>query len=336
MKHSQSTLLDIYRSDRFSKEEKKTIIKEKLKVKMLGNREKSGLLVATVKYALLISIGFVYLYPLLYMFVTSMKSLNDLLDASVKWIPQEFYIKNYVDALQVMKYKTTLFYSFFIPLVPTLIQVVVCSMVGYGFARYNFMFKKTIMAIMIFSFIIPPQITMMPIYVLYTDFHLLGSMNAFIVPALFGQGFKSVIFILIFFQFYRQIPQSLLEAAQIDGAGHIRSYIKIALPSAIPAVITVFLFSFIWYYNDTYLVGLYLNSAGSGTKSPLTTLLLELKRFEQNYTEMYPATANTPNRINEAIKMAGTMISIAPLLVMYFGLQRYFVESVDRSGITGE
>lgn len=336
MKHYYASSFELLKSDEFSPQEKKEIIKERLKKRLLGTKDKSGIIVSLVRYTLLIAIGFVYLYPLIYMFVTSFMSLDDLLDASVKWIPSGVYIKNYTDALMVMDFKKNVWLSLYIPLIPTLLQVVICSMVGYGFARYEFKFKGFWMALMVFTFIIPPQITMMPTYVLYTDFKLLGSMKAFIIPALFGQGFKSSIFILIFYQFYRQIPKSLLEAAQIDGAGHIRSYLKIAVPSAVPAIIVVFLFSFIWYYNETYLVSLYLNNSGLKGGSNLTTLLLELQNFEQNYTAIYPTTEGTQDKLNEAIRMAGTMVSIAPLLVIYAFLQRYFVESVDRTGITGE
>jgi multiple sugar transport system permease protein len=336
MNHYAHTYRELLMSKDFTRDEKILIFKERLKKKLLGSREDAGLVIKFVKYLLLISIGFVYLYPLLHMFVTSLKSLDDLLDASIKWIPSGLYLDNYKDALMVMDFKTNVFYSFYIPLMPTLLQVVICSTVGYGFARYDFRFKKIMMALMIFTFIIPPQIIMMPTYVLYTDLKLLGSMLAFTLPALLGQGFKSAIFILIFYQFYKQIPKSLLEAAQIDGAGHWKSYFRIAIPSAIPAVIVVFLFSFIWYYNETYLVGMYLNNAGLKGGTNLTTLLIQLQNFDTNYNAIYPTTESSVNRLNEAIKMAGTMVSIAPLLLIYGLLQRHFVESVDRTGITGE
>ena len=316
--------------------EKAQILKEKIRKTLLGSKDKNGLFIQIVVYTLLICIGFVYIYPLLYMFITSMMPLGDLLDSSIKWIPSQIYIKNYLEALSVIKFRNTIFSTLYIAFAPTLFQVVVCSMIGYGFAVYNFRGKKILMALMIFTFIIPPQITMMPTYVLYTDLKLLGSMKAFVLPAMLGQGFKSAIFILIYYQFFRQIPKSLFDAAKIDGAGHFGAYFRIALPSAVPAVIVVFLFSFVWYWNETYLVGLFLGNTGMGVKSSLTTLLLELTRFEQIYDQLYPVTQNSPNRINEAIKMAGTMIAIAPLLIAYFFLQKYFVESVDRTGITGE
>lgn len=329
-------LKKIIASTYYSKEQKRDIIKAKISKGFLGTREKNGVLTQTIIYLLLICIGFVYLYPLIYMFITSIMSLEDLLDASSKWIPSGIYIKNYIDAFKVMNFKESVIDSFLIAFIPSICQVVICSFVGYGFARYDFRGKKILMAIMILTFVIPPQITMMPTYLLYSDLKLIGSIKALIYPALLGQGFKSAIFILIYYQFYKQIPNSLIEAAQIDGAGHIRTYFSIAIRSVIPAMIVVFLFSFVWYWNETYLTGLYLGNAGIGAKNTMSTLLLELKQFEASYTKMYPVTENSPDKLNEAIKMAGTIIATAPLLILGFVLQRHLKESIDSSGITGE
>nr|WP_307990687.1 carbohydrate ABC transporter permease [uncultured Niameybacter sp.] len=323
-------------SNNYSKEQKRDILKAKIKKGFLGTREKNGVLTQAIIYLLLICIGFVYLYPLIYMFITSIMSLEDLLDASSKWIPSGVYIKNYIDAFKVMNFKESVIDSFLIAFIPSICQVVICSFAGYGFARYNFRGKKILMAIMILTFVIPPQITMMPTYLLYSDLKLIGSIKALIYPALLGQGFKSAIFILIYYQFYKQIPNSLIEAAQIDGAGHIRTYFSIAIRSVIPAMIVVFLFSFVWYWNETYLTGLYLGNTGIGAKNTMSTLLLELKQFEATYTKMYPVTDNSPDKLNEAIKMAGTIVATAPLLILGFVLQRHLTESIDSSGITGE
>ncbi len=304
---------------------------------LFGTAQDAGAFNKFISYALLISIGFVYIYPLLHMIVTSFKSLDDLLDISVNWIPTSFYLFNYQQVFSVMKLKEGLFGSIMISLVPTLIQLVVTCLVGYGFATYEFKFKKTLMFFLLFSFVIPPQILMMPTYVLYNDLGILGSLNAFIVPALLGQGIKSPIFILIFYQFFKQTPKSLYEAARVDGAGEWRIFYKVALPMALPAIVIVFLFSFVWYWNETYLVNLYIGSvAGKGVK--WTTILIQLQLFKSSYEQMYPVALNinTPNKWNEGVSMAGTVISILPLLITYFFLQRYFVESVDNSGITGE
>lgn len=336
MANESISIKNVLKSKEFSKVEKQSILKEKFKKLLFGTREKNGVIGQTVIYILLISIGFVYLYPLIYMFVTSLMSLEDLLDSSTKWIPSKLYLKNYTDALMVMKYWDSLVKNVIYALVPSVLQVAICSLTAYGFARFKFRGKNILMVIMILTFIIPPQILMMPTYLLYSDFGLLGSLNAFTLPALLGQGFKSAIMILIFYQFYVPIPNALIEAAQIDGANHFKIYWSIGIRSAVPAIIVVFIFSFVFYWNETYLTTLYLGNSGMGAKSNFTTLLLQLSKFEDSYKSIYPTTNNDANKLNEAIRFAGTMLSIAPLLLLSGVLQKYFVESIDSSGITGE
>ncbi|MGF7143635.1 multiple sugar transport system permease protein [Anaerotaenia torta] len=310
--------------------------KEKFRKYVMGAKDREGILPLAVKYVLLIGIGFVYLYPILYMISTSLMSLDDLLDASIKWIPSGLYMKNYANAFKVMRFWKSLKDSVLIAGVPTLIQVCSTAVIGYGFARFNFKGKRIMMGILIFSFILPAQVTMMPNYVLLTNLKLVGSLNAFGLPAVFGQGIKAQIFILIFYNFFRQVPQALIEAAHIDGAGYFRSFFRISLPSAAPAILVVFLFSVVWYWNESYLTQLYIKGLGTGSANGLTTLVVELKNFTNIYEQYNQGNQQQLGNINESIKMAGTMLSILPLLLMYAFLQRFFVESIDRTGITGE
>ena len=309
--------------------------KDKVKKVLKGSREKDGLIKQIIVYALLICIGFVYLYPILYMISNSLMNLEDLLDTSINWIPSKLYLDNYKKAALNMNYIGTFFQSIIVAGIPTILNVVVCSFVGYGFARFEFRGKKILMALLIFSYIIPPQITMMPTYVLYADLKLVGTLWSFVLPALFGQGLNAPIFILIFYQFFKQVPKVLIEAAQIDGAGFFRSFFRISIPSAVPAIITVFLFSLVWYWNESYLTQLYVN--GVFSNGNWTTLIVELKKFDMTYNpQMAMVVDGASSNNNEAIRMAATMLSILPVLAMYFVLQRYFVESIDRTGITGE
>ncbi|RAP73816.1 carbohydrate ABC transporter permease [Paenibacillus montanisoli] len=295
---------------------------------LLGVGENDGFIFKLVVYSLLIGIGFIYLYPLLFMFVNSFMSLDDLVNSMVKWIPSELYIDNYKKALNVLKFQETLLQTIMVAGVPAVVQMVMSSIIGYGFARFDFPLKRMWFALMLATFIIPPQVTMIPTYLLFKDYNLLGTLQTYIYPALFGQGLKGALFIMIFYQFFKKLPIVLEEAAQIDGAGYVKMFYRIAVPTAGPAFIIVFLFSFVWYWNESGLAALYFGNQ-------LTILPLELQRFTDSYARLYPA--GTPgSQLNEAIKMAGTMLTIAPLLIVYFVLQRWFVEGVDRSGITGE
>ena len=261
-------------------------------------------------------------------------TLDDLLDSSINWIPSSLNISNYSQAAASMDFWKSLGLSIIVAGVPTLLNVISCSIVGYGLARFEFPGKKLIMGIIIFSFILPSQITMIPTYVLYSNIKILGSLWAFVLPSALAQGINSSIFILIFYQFFKQVPKVLIEAASIDGAGYFKSFVRISLPSAAPAILTVFLFSFVWYWNESYLTRMYVSGVMQDTK--WTTLVVQLQKFESNYSQYATTAASGATTLNESISMAGTMLSILPILIMYFVLQRYFVESIDRVGITGE
>lgn len=308
--------------------------REKIHRFMFGTKDREGFLKQFTVYALLICIGFIYTYPILHMVSSSLMTLDDLLDSSIKWLPSSLNFSNYAQAAKSMDFWNALWQSIVIAGVPTICNLVSCSVTGFALARYDFKGKKIVMGIIILSFVLPSQITMIPTYVLYSNLGILNTIWAFILPALFAQGFKAPIFILIFWQFFRQIPKALIEASRIDGAGHFRSFFKIALPSAKPAFITVALFSFVWYWNESYLTELYVH--GVYGKSDWTTLVVQLDNFAANYSTYATTATNAATNLNESINMSGTLLSILPLMILYFVLQRHFVESIDRTGITGE
>ena len=313
--------------------------KEHFKRVMLGGADKRGVLGSVVVYLLLIVISFIFLYPVLYMISRSLMSRSDLLDSSAMWIPSSLTLHNYESAILTMDYWNSLLKNLYLAIVPTVAQVFISSMVGYGFARYNFPLKKLWMGILILAFLLPTQTTALPNYLVFQNLRMIdGTIRPFLITSILGQGFKSTLCILIFYNFHRQVPQSLIEAAEIDGAGHIKAYFRIAIPLASAAIVVVTLFSFVWYWNETYLVRNYLGY-GTTRATGLTTLMLELSAFEDSYANAYTTWASSvtsSDRINDAIRMAGTVLAIAPLMLLYFVLQKQFVESVDRAGITGE
>lgn len=314
----------------------------KAKSKLLGRTGKRGFLYMAGVYIILIAMGFVYLYPILEMFVKSLMSLTDLLDASVKWIPTSVTLKNYKDAFEVMKVDKTIMNTVLSALLPSLAQTAVCALTGYGLARYEVPFKKLIVGLILLTFILPPYVLMVPRYTMFSDYHMIGTLKTLIYPALLGQGTKSAIFVLIFMQFFKQTPKSLDEAARVDGASEFRIFFGIAVPLAVPAFIICFLFSFVWYWNDTYFTALYMGITSATDTNVVRTMLLELQNFDISYKQHVQTVAGWGASVmgdsvaNEAIKMAATVITISPLLLMYFVLQKYFVEGIDRTGITGE
>lgn len=310
--------------------------------RLLGTHERMGLLPKTLLYVMLASIGFVYLYPILHMAVTSLKSLTDLLNPAVKWIPNTLTMDNYAKALEVMGFSSHLGDTLLVSLLPSLAQVASCALAGYAFARFRFKLRGLWLACVLITFIVPFPVLMVPTYTLYADYGMLGSLWTLLLPALTGQGLRSAIFVLIFMAFFSQTPRSLDEAARVDGSGETRVFLTIAVPLAVPALITSFLFSFVWYWNETYLTSLYMGNAKLGDARSISTLVMELEKFEDSYKIYlqriggWAAGGSVTSIQNEAVTMAGSVLVILPLLLVYFCLQRHFTEAIDRSGITGE
>lgn len=304
-------------------------ISSKLKRVLVGMKFTDGLLFKVLIYTLLISLGYIYLYPVLYMLTNSFMSTQDIISSTVKWVPSSLNWENYKLVFEEIDYFSALTDGIILAALPAIAATVSSAIVGYGFARFNFPFKNVLFVLMIASFIIPPQITMLPTFRMFSNYGLLGSIKAFLYPAMLGQGLNGAIYILIFYQFFKMIPKSLEESAKLDGANSLSIFTRIAIPLAVPSIIIVFLFSFVWYYNETYLSGLFLRG------SDLMSLPLRLEQYINQYTSIYPE-GSPARELMQAVKLAGNVITLFPLLLLYFFTQRYFVESIDRTGITGE
>lgn len=302
--------------------------KDEWKTFLLGNNEDKGFIQKFVSYALLILFGFVYAYPMLYMLGYSLMGESDVLNPMVNYWPTEWQWSNYKEAAQVLNFGKTLWSTIYISVLPSLLQTVACGVTAYGLARFRFPGKKLIFALIVLTFIIPPQLTMMPQLIILTNLQMAGKVWSFMVPAALGQGIKSAVFILIFYQFFRGIPDSVVEAAKIDGANSIQIFLRIGIPAALPAILLSFLLSVVWYYNETVLSAVYLGNS-------IKMLPMELEKFQSTYQQLFPSST-TGKSVNEAIYMAGTLLNVLPLIIMFFFTQRYFVDGIDKAGITGE
>lgn len=292
-----------------------------------GKRLAEGL----ARYFLLIGIGAVFLYPILFMLANSLKDVQDLVNPTVEWLPTHLYFGNFGRALYTLQYEKTLPFTIFYVAAAALLQTVSCAMAGYAFARHEFALKRLWMVMLIVAFLIPAQVTLVPKYLMFYNYKLTGTLFATWLPAMLGQGINSSIFILVFYQFFASYPKSFDEAAQLDGAGRFTVFFRVALPMVGPALIVSILFSFVWFWNETYTSSLLLGPS-------FRTLPMKLESFVAEFTSIYRSTSSgdTASRLNESLRMAATLLVIVPLMLLYTLLQRRFIEGIESSGLTGE
>ena len=296
----------------------------------ITQKKAKSLFIKLFLYFVLIGISLVFLYPILYMLVNSLKSQADLINPTIEWLPSKLYPGNYEKAFLVLDFWNNLGTTLYVVIIPSVLQTICCALAGYAFARHKFPLKNLWLILVLSTFIIPSQVTLIPKYIMFNQYGLIGNPLVVFLPATLGQGIRSAVFILVFMQFFSSYPKSFDEAARLDGAGRIAVFIKIAMPMVVPAVVVSILFSFVWYWNETYEKSLFIGQS-------FRTLPLMLQSFVNEYSRYFnTAGKNEINKLNESIRMAATILSIAPPMLLYLGLQKYFIEGIETSGITGE
>lgn len=290
------------------------------------------------RFLILFGLGFVILTPLMFMISYGFRDNIDMNDPTIIWIPRHLTLrvmKQTIDAMGLTQVKNN-------PLVNTLVlnvgcsvcQVVTCAITGYGFARFRFKGKKLLFGIVILMILVPTQIISIPLYSTFRNFlfgtvNLIDNMLVMYLPALTANGIRAGLMIFIFRQFFRGLPKELEDAAYLDGCGPFMTFLRVMVPNAGASILTVFLFSIVWYWNDSYVAGAFFTN----TK----TISLVLKNLDDtlNIAVFHNANANVSAREKIVWLEAGCLISITPMLILYALLQKHFTEGIERSGIVG-
>lgn len=285
-------------------------------------------------YFVLICVGFVYLEPIFEIIAKTFMSTEDIIDPSVTWVPKNFSLNNLKVASQVMKLGTTLRNTILWSAGLALAQTLVSALTGYALSRYEFKFKNFWLVMIILAFIIPTPVTMIPRLMMFvsvqeaTSIQLIGTAIPQVTMAILGQGIFSTILILIFYTAFNMIPRVLDEAASIDGASSMKIFWFIVVKMSATTILVVFLFSFVWNWNETYITGTLL-------RNNIELLPTKLNMFNNEFSSMAAAQGGA-FRLNKAYKMAATLISISPLLLLYVFVQKQFIQGIENTGITGE
>lgn len=283
-------------------------------------------------YLLLFSLAFVFLYPFITMIVDSLKSDADLVNITVKWIPENLNFYNYKIAFQQLNYGLFVKNSILISFVATIGHLLSCSFVGYGFARYRFRARGPLFAIVILSMLVPIQVIIFPLYIQYSKWGWLDSYLPLLVPTFFGYGLNGAFFIFLFRQFFTGLPYEMEEAARIDGCGALRTFFKIMLPMSKSSILVCTVLSIVWHWNDYFEPNIYIRSI---LKQLLPSRLPSLYSLLNAENSIDAIADNGGFIFNKAMLMAATFLVIFPILVVYSFLQKKFMEGVERSGLTG-
>ena len=299
--------------------------------------------ISICRFLLLFGMCFLILQPILNKISVSFMTEDDLFNPIVTSIPLHFTKQNYEMAIYLMEFWTSLKNTAIISISISLLQIAMCTLVGYGFARFKFPLKKLWFACVILVILIPPQTISSSLYLSFRFFDVFGLINLitgstmnlrgsklpYYLMSAGCMGLKNGLYIYMIRQFFRNIPGDLEEAAYVDGCGTLKTFFRIMLPEAKPIITSCFLFAFVWQWTDSFYSKLFLGNTkllSTGLARLVDTLSSYLSRLAGSSIQISVAYSN-------CILSTGTLLMILPLLIVYLFAQRSFVESISSTGI---
>ena len=265
------------------------------------------------KYILVIVLSFIFFSPFLIMVTTALKTNADAFQLPVKLFPREVIWNNFPEAMAKIPYVRYMMNTIFITLLSVVGQMIATPLVAYSLAKIKWKGAPIISALIMGTMMIPYTVTMIPLYKIWSRLGFTNTYVPLILPTFFGSPF----YIIIMRQFFAGLPNSLMEAAKIDGAGEFKRYIAIALPLSRPALTTVGIYAFINAWSDYLAPLIYIN------KTEKLTLSLGLQGFLNQYS------------VDWTHLMAAATIFVIPVVIFFLFFQRNFVEGIATSGIKG-
>jgi multiple sugar transport system permease protein len=272
-------------------------------------------LMTALKYAVLCVVASIFLLPFFWLINTSLKVETQVLTYPPVWFPQPIRWQNYADVLTTAGFpflrllRNTVFYAG----TGTLGMLLSCSVVAYGFARLRFRGRDFLFAITLSTMMLPGIVRMIPTYLMFRWFGWVGTYAPLLVPQFFGNAFN----IFLLRQFFLTLPWELSDAARVDGAGEFRIFWQVMLPLVRPALLVAGVFHFMFLWDDFMGPLIYLND------SRLYPLVLGLAAFRTKY------------EVRWNLMMAASLLTSAPLIVIFFIAQRHLIEGVALSGLKG-
>ncbi len=264
-------------------------------------------------YAIILLSALLTVIPFMWMVSTSLKTRDQLYIFPPEWIPSPINLESYTILFDPLPFDTFFFNSTMIAVLSTVGTLLACSLAAYAFARLRFPGRDVVFGLLLATMMIPGQVLLLPLFILYKNINWLDTLYPLWVPAFFGSAFGT----FLLRQFFLTLPSELTDAAKIDGCSHFGIYWRIILPLAGPGLATLGIFSFMGSWNS-FLVPLIVIS-----KISLRTVPLGLAALQDS------------NEIRLNAVMAASTLSVLPILIVFFFAQKYFVQGVVLTGIKG-
>jgi multiple sugar transport system permease protein len=272
---------------------------------------------AGMAHIIILFFGVLMLYPVAWLFFASFKE-GSVIFSDPRLVPRAWVMQNYINGwkgIGIESFGTFFANSFIISMLAVVLNVIFCSLTAYAFARLEFPGKKIWFAIMMTTLMLPAHVTTIPRFIIFRSFGWIDTFMPLLVPRLFA---TEAFFIFLLVQFIRGIPKELDESAYIDGCGKFGIYTKIVLPLSVPALVTTMLFTFLWSWDDFFNQLLYLISPANFTV-PLGLRLFIDSTGISSWGPMF----------------AMSVLSLVPSFILFFSLQKYFVQGISTTGIKG-
>lgn len=308
-------------------------ISEKTRTKIL--KKFRGITVKLLTFILLCGLSYVILYPFLFKILAAFMSKSDISNNLVTLIPMKWTFDNFRYVLKETEFFTALKNTFLYAILDASLATASAALVGYGIAKFKFRGVNVLTAILVVVMLMPLQTLSIPIYLNFYSWNpfgifsilglsgvnVLGTPLPTVIMAATSFGFRAGIFVILMRQYYIGVPDEILEAAFVDGAGPYRTFASIVLPNARSMLVVIFSLSFAWQWTDTFYSDLLY-----GDKLMLPTLSAFLQNVEQSDKEYYLqfVRANT-----------FTILAILPLIILYCILQKQIIQGIERSGLVG-
>jgi multiple sugar transport system permease protein len=270
------------------------------------------LLQSIARHAVLIGVGFVFVSPFVFVIFTALMTRDQALTRAI-W-PSPFRFHNFFDVISQQPLLRWTWNTFLVSFLSSIGTVLSCAPPAYALARMRFRGRNAVFLLVLSTMMLPVQVTIIPLYVLFSHIGWIGSLKPLIVPGFFGDAFS----IFLLRQFFMTIPSALTDAARVDGASELRLLLRVVVPLAKPALVAVFLFNFLYCWNDLFAPLLYV-----GADPASYTVSLGLSEFRSS------------RHVDYELMMAACVLFTLPVTMLFFLAQRAFVEGVTVTGVKG-